>query len=257
MNLSVVFALSWNTVRELIRSKLLYNVVIFAVLLLGSSLFVAQLTFGEWRRIILDQGLTAVELGGGLIAVIVGVNLVAGEIERRTIFPTLAKPLTRGTFVLGRYLGLVAVLAANVVLMLALLGVLMHLAGDSLDVTTLQALFLIFVELILLAALAIFFGSFSTPMLAAGFTLALFLIGHLIGDLRAFGQRSKSEAARTAAAFFYRLLPDLELLNLKTNAADRLAVSASYVATSMAYGIAYAAALLLLSGIIFGRRDLK
>jgi Cu-processing system permease protein len=257
MNVSLVLALSWNTVRELIRSKLLYNVVIFAALLLGSSLFVAQLTVGEWRRIILDQGLSAAELGGGLIAVVVGVNLVAGEIERRTIFPTLAKPVTRGTFILGRYLGLVLVLAANALLMLLLLAILVHLAGERIDAVVMQAMFLIFVELILLAAVAMLFGSFSTPMLAAGFSLAIFLIGHLVGDLRAFGERSHSGAAKTLASFFYRLLPDLELLNLKSSAANRLVVPASYVATSTAYGIAYAAVLLLLSGVIFSKRDLK
>jgi len=257
MNFSIVLALSWNTVRELIRSKLLYNVVIFAALLLGSSLFVAQLTVGEWRRIILDQGLSAAELGGGLIAVIVGVNLIAGEVERRTIFPTLAKPITRGAFVLGRFLGLVAVLAANAVLMLCLLAILVHLAGESLDAIVPQAMFLIFIELTLLAAMAMFFGSFSTPMLAAGFSLALFLIGHLVGDLRSFGQRSGSEAARAAAAFFYRLLPDLELLNLKSNAANRIPVTAGYVVTSTGYGLAYATVLLLLSSIIFSKRDLK
>jgi ABC-type transport system involved in multi-copper enzyme maturation permease subunit len=257
MNPALVFALAWNTVRELIRSKLLYNVVIFAALLLGSSLFVAQLTVGEWRRIILDQGLSAAELGGGLIAVIVGVNLLAGEIERKTIFPTLAKPVTRGTFVLGRYLGLALVLLANALLMLGLLAILVRMAGETIDATVLQAMFLIFVELVLLAALAMLFGSFSTPMLAAGFSLALFLIGHLVGDLRAFGERSKSEPAKRAAAFFYRLLPDLELLNLKPLAADRLKATAGYVATSAAYGLAYAAVLLLLSAVIFSRRDLK
>lgn len=257
MNFRVVLSLSWNTVRELVRSKLLYNVVVFAALLLGSSLFVAQLTVGEWRRIILDQGLTAFELGGGLIAVIVGVNLVAGEIERRTIFPTLAKPLTRGTFVLGRYLGLVLVLFANALLMLVLLAVLVRLAGESLDTITLQAMFLIFIELMLLAAVALLFGSFSTPMLAGGFSLSIFLIGHLVSDLRAFGERSHSSAAQKLSSFFYRLLPNLELLNLKTNAANRLAVPAKYVAESAGYGLSYALVLLLLSGFIFARRDLK
>jgi len=257
MTFPLLLALSWNTVRELVRSKLLYNVVIFAALLLASSLFVAQLTVGEWHRIIVDQGLAAAELGGALIAVIVGVNLVAGEIERRTIFPTLAKPVTRGAFVAGRYLGLTAVLCANAVLMLLLLAILVRLAGESIDTVTVQAMFLILIELMLLAAIAVFFGSFSTPMLAGGFSLALFLIGHMVSDLRAFGDRSKSGAAHAAAAFFYRLLPDLELLNLKTNAANRTPVSAGYVATSAAYGLAYAVALLIASGIVFSKRDLK
>jgi Cu-processing system permease protein len=257
MTFSLLSVLAWNTVRELVRSKLLYNVVIFAALLLASSLFVAQLTVGEWHRIIVDQGLAAAELGGGLIAVIVGVNLVAGEIERRTIFPTLAKPVTRGAFVVGRYLGLAVVLAANAVLMVALLAILVRLAGESIDAVTLQAMLLIFIELMLLASIAVFFGSFSTPMLAGGFSLALFLIGHMVSDLRAFGERSRSGLAHAAATFFYRLLPDLELLNLKSNAANRAPVSAGYVATSAAYGIAYAAALLIASGIIFSKRDLK
>jgi ABC-type transport system involved in multi-copper enzyme maturation permease subunit len=257
MNPTLVLSLSWNTVRELVRSKLLYNVVVFAALLLGSSLFVAQLTVGEWRRIILDQGLSAAELGGGLIAVVVGVNLVAGEIERRTIFPTLAKPVTRGNFVVGRYLGLVFVLLANAALMLALLAVLMRLAGESLDAITLQAMFLIFIELMLLAAVALLFGSFSTPMLAAGFSFAIFLIGHLVSDLRAFGERSHSGLAHALSSFFYRLLPDLELLNLKSNAANRIAVPAGYVATCAGYGVAYAVVLLIMSGFIFSRRDLK
>jgi Cu-processing system permease protein len=257
MNFAVVLALSWNTVRELVRSKLLYNVVLFAALLIGSSLFVAQLTIGEWDRVILDQGLAAVELGGGLIAVIVGVNLVAGEIERRTIFPTLAKPVTRSAFVLGRYLGLLSVLAANAVLMLGLIAFVLYFANSHISTTVAEAVLLIFVELALLGAVAILFGSFSTPMLASGFSLAVFLIGHLVGDLRAFGDRSKSGLARAAASFFYRLLPDLELLNLKSNAANRVAVPLSYVATSAAYGLAYAAVLLVLGTFIFARRDLK
>jgi ABC-type transport system involved in multi-copper enzyme maturation permease subunit len=257
MNTSVVLSLAWNTVRELVRSKLLYNVVVFAALLIASSLFVAQLTIGEWDRVILDQGLTAVELGGALIAVIVGVNLVAGEVERRTIFPTLAKPVTRSAFVLGRYLGLLFVLAANAILMMGLLSFVLHFANSPLSSTAAEAVLLIFVELALMAAVAILFGSFSTPMLAAGFSLAVFLIGHLVSDLRTFSDRSKSELARAAASFFYRLLPDLELLNLKSNAANQLPVSASYVATSAAYGLAYAAVLLVLGTFIFTRRDLK
>src|SRR3954466_15966974 len=117
----IVGILAWNTVRELVRSKLLYNLAAFAALLIASSLAVAQLTVGQWDRVILDQGLAAVELGGTLIAVIVGGNLVAGEIARRPIYPTLAKPVSRAAFVAGRYCGLVAMLLANTALMLGLL----------------------------------------------------------------------------------------------------------------------------------------
>jgi ABC-type transport system involved in multi-copper enzyme maturation permease subunit len=250
-------ALAWNTVRELIRSKLLYNVVVFAALLIASSMFVAQLTIGQWDRIILDQGLAALELGGGLVAVLVGVNLIAGEIERRTIFPTLAKPVSRGVFVLGRYLGLVLVLIANVLLMLGLLALMLRLAGYGMSTIVLQAVLLIAVELALLAAVAVLFSSFSTPILAAGFSISFFLIGHLLSDLKAFSARSGSELARSATAFFYRLLPDLELLNLKSRAANALPVEGRFVISSACYGLAYAAVLLALGILIFRRRDLK
>ena len=255
--MQVVTTLAWNTVRELIRSKLLYNVVVFAALLIGSSMFVAQLTIGQWDRIILDQGLVALEIGGGLIAVLVGVNLIAGEVERRTIFPTLAKPVSRGAFVLGRYLGLVLVLLANVGLLLALLAVMLKLAGSGLNATVLAAVLLIAVELALLAAVAVLFSSFSTPILAAGFSLSFFLIGHLLSDLKAFSSRSDSELTRTVTVFFYRLLPDLELLNLKSRAANELPVEARFVFTSAAYGLCYAAVILALGVLIFRKRDLK
>jgi ABC-type transport system involved in multi-copper enzyme maturation permease subunit len=255
--LSNVVVLAWNTVRELVRSKLLYNLFIFAALLIASSMFVAQLTIGQWDRIILDQGLAAIEVVGALVAILIGVNLVAGEIERKTIFPTLAKPISRSAFLLGRYAGLLAVLAVNVVVMLTLLSAVLHLAGYGLSRTALEAGVLIGVELALLAAVAALFSSFSTPILAAGFSIAFFLIGHLLGDLRAFGERSKSGLTRTLTGFFYRLLPDLELLNLKSQAASQIAVDHRFVLRSGAYGLAYAAALLVLAALIFRRRDLK
>src|SRR5207248_3641687 len=124
--LRVVAAIAGNTVRELIRSKLLYNLLLFAVLFTGASLLVAQLTIGNWSRIILDMGLGAIEISGVLVAVIIGVGLVAGEVQRKTILPTLAKPVPRWAFCLGRYAGLVALLAANVALMLVVLALVLR-----------------------------------------------------------------------------------------------------------------------------------
>ena len=112
-----------------IRSKLLYNLLLFAALFIGGSLFVAQLTIGNWARIILDMGLSAIEVAGGLLAVIIGVGIVAGEIQRKTILPTLAKPVPRWAFCLGRYAGLVLLLVRNVALMLGILALVLRAAG--------------------------------------------------------------------------------------------------------------------------------
>jgi len=246
-----------NTVRELVRNKLLYNLLFFAVLLIAGSLFVAQLTVGQWDRVILDLGLAAIELSGVLISVLVGVGLVAGEIERRTVFPTLAKPIPRGGFLLGRYLGLLLMLAANVLFMLIALAVVLRIADYTVSATVMAAAFLVFLELALLAAAAMFFGSFTTPILATAFTLSLFLIGHLLADLKAFNARSHSGLAKALAGAFYRALPDLELFNLKSLAASELPVPHGFTATAAGYGCAYVAVLLLLAIAVFERRDLK
>jgi Cu-processing system permease protein len=255
--LQPIFVLAGNTVRELIRSKLLYNLLVFAVLLIGSSMFVAQLTIGQWDRIILDMGLAATQIVGMLLAVLIGVGLVAGEIDRKTIYPTLARPISRGTFLLGRYAGLLLVLALNVLVMMAVLALTLHLAGYTLSTVAMEAVLLIFIELALLAAAAIFFGSFTTPMLAAAFSFSVFLIGHLLGDLVAYGKRSKSDLAKLATDVAYRLLPDLSLLDVKAQAASELPVSAHAVWTGALYGICYAGVLLVLAVIVFRKRDLK
>ncbi|MBS2026064.1 MAG: ABC transporter permease [Deltaproteobacteria bacterium] len=253
-----VGTLMGNTVRELVRSKVLYNLVVFAVLFIASSMFVAQLTIGEWDRVILDMGLAAIHLSGVLIAILIGVGLVAGEIERKTILPTLARPLSRGTFLFGRFVGLGLILAANVLVMIGVLGVVLHLAGYGLPLVAVQAAQLIFIELLVLAAAAIFFATFTTPILASAFSLSLFLIGHLLSDLKAFGARgSTSAVTRGLMNALYFVLPDLELLNVKSQVTSGIALPPGSVMSASVYGLAYAAVLLLLGVIVFESRDLK
>jgi ABC-type transport system involved in multi-copper enzyme maturation permease subunit len=252
-----VTLLAGHTLRELIRSKLLYNLLIFALLLIASSMFVAQLTIGQWDRIILDMGLAAIELSGVLIAVLIGIGLVAGEIDRRTIFPTLAKPVSRGAFLLGRYLGLLVMLGINVLIMMAALAAVLSAATYGVSATAAAAALLIFVELGVVAAAAMFFGSFTTPVLASAFSLAFFLIGHLLADLKAFRERSESGLAKSVTGALYHLLPNLELFNLKSEAANGLPAPAGFTSSAALYGCVYAATLLLLAIGVFSRRDLK
>lgn len=252
-----VFTIANNTIRELLRSKLLYNLLVFAALFIGGSLFVARLTVGNWVRVITDMGLGAMELVGVLMAVVIGVSLVAGEVQRKTILPTLAKPVHRWEFCLGRYLGLVLLLAVNVAVMLLMLAGVLRIAGYSLAATSVSAALLLAVELALVAAVALLFASFSTPILASGYAFAVFLIGHLLGDLRLFADKAKDPAFARVARAAYALLPDLELLNLKSHAANELAVPAGFVWRSAAYGLAYSAVTLCLAVLIFSRRDLN
>jgi ABC-type transport system involved in multi-copper enzyme maturation permease subunit len=255
--MSALLAIAGNTVRELVRGKLLYNLLLFTALFVAGSLLVAQLTVGNWVRIILDMGLGAMEVSGALMAIVIGVGIVAGEIQRKTILPTLAKPLPRWTFCVGRYAGLVLLLAVNALAIVAVLRAVLWLAGYPLAITTAQAAALLCVEFALLAAVAVLFASFSTPILAGSYAFAVFFIGHLLPDLRAFADKAQSAAARNLANGFYLLLPDLELLNLKSHASNELAVAGSYVWSAAGYGIAYAAVVLALAVLVLSRRDLN
>src|SRR5207237_936842 len=147
--------------------------------------------------------------------------------------------------------GLLTMLAVNVALMTASVAVVLRMAGYSLSKTAAAAAVLIFVELVVVAAAAIFFSSFTTPILASAFSLCLFLIGHLVGSLRLFAERTKSGFARTATLAAYRVLPDLELFNLKSQAANDLAVPSGATTTAMLYGVLYALVFLLLAVFIF------
>ena len=253
----VTLVIAGNTVRELVRSKLLYNLLLFAALFVAGSLLVAQLTVGNWLRIILDMGLGALELAGALMAIVIGVGLVAGEVQRKTILPTLAKPVPRWAFCLGRYAGLVLLLMVNAAVIGLLLRGVLWLAGYALSATALQAMVLLCVEFAVLAAVALLFASFSTPILAGSYAIALFLIGHLLPELRTFAEKSQSGAARALARGFYLLLPDLELLNLKSHASNQLPVAAGYVAHAAGYGIAYSIVVLAIAILVFSRRDLN
>ncbi len=254
--MSAILSLARHTVRELIRNRLFYLLIVFALLLIGASLILARLTIGQWERIINDVGLATVQLAGALVAILVGVGLIAGEVDRRTVYVTLSKPVTRTQFVVGRYLGLCANLVMLVAVMGAALWAVLATTGYPMTATGLSALALITVELFVLAAFAVMFSSFTTPTLGVIFSVSVFVIGHLAGDLVSFAARMKGTSAKVLA-ILGRVVPNLDLLNLKTQAANQLPVPGTFVAKSAAYGLVYAVVAVTLAAAIFSRRDLK
>jgi ABC-type transport system involved in multi-copper enzyme maturation permease subunit len=251
-----ILFLAANTVRELMRNKLLYLLIVFSVLLILGSLLLTQLTIGQWERIINDVSLATIQLAGVLVAIMVGVGLIAGEIDKRTVYVTLSKPLARASFVLGKYLGLCATMLLIVVVMgLALSGVLLVIGAQASKVTF-EALALIYVELCVLAAFATLFSSFTTQTLGVIYTTCIFIIGHLATDLAAFGERATG-ALGSVVRLISQVIPNLDLLNLKTFAANALAVDPGFVLKAALYGLAYSAGVVLLSTIIFTRKDFK
>ena len=176
-----------NVFRESVRDKVLYNLVLFAVLLMGASFLIGQLTAGQDIKIIKDLGLAATSVFGLFIAVFIGIGLVSKEVERRSIYSLLAKPIERYQLVLGKYAGLLLTLAVNMAVMAAalyvVLGVMRWFAPENMlkgldapaiDPAMLKADLLIFMELAVITAIAVFFSTFSTPILSATFTFGLF-----------------------------------------------------------------------------------
>ena len=259
-----------NVFRESVRDRVPYNLVLFAVLLIGSSFLLGQLTAGQDVKIIKDLGLAATGIFGLFIAIFIGIGLVSKEVERRSVYALLAKPVSRPQFIAGKYAGLVLTLAVNLAVMTAALYVVLgymtwmetaefKAAWDApgTDPALLKAIFLMFVELMIVTAIALFFSTFSTPMLSAALTFGFYIAGHFNTELRNFERVVDSPAAAWLARGLYRVLPDLSAFDVKTQVVHGLPVPAAYVLTSSLYGAAYIAALLLAATFIFSRRDFK
>ena len=252
-----VWPIATNTVREAVRNKLLYALLFFAVGVIGVAVIVASLSYVEGQRIIQNIGLASIRLFSLGIAVFVGVGLIHGEVERRTIYTLLSKPLSRSEFLVGKYLGLLMTVWLQLACM-ALAFIVVSLAtGAPLASGHIAAVGLLGMELVVIVALATFFSAFTSPLLASLFTLGLWGAGHLSRDLYALGQQSGNESFANASAWMYRLLPDLEAFNLSLQAVHGLPIAPSEVALPIVYALGYAAALLIAAGWIFQGRDLK
>jgi ABC-type transport system involved in multi-copper enzyme maturation permease subunit len=250
-----IIVIAFNTFRENLRDKILYNLLFFALLLIGASVLLGELTIAEHKKVVTDMGLAAINLVGVLIAVFVGIGLVAKEIERRTIYTVMARPISRMQFLFGKYCGLIVTLLVNVLIMLAVFFITLLMNQSPIHLSLLQAVELIFVELLVVTALALFFSTFSSSTLSAIMTLAFYVIGHLTTDLRGIAEKTKSEALKSIMTGLYYVCPNLEMLNVKGQAATGTAVSISYQAAASLYGLLYTALLLTAACMVFQKRE--
>lgn len=244
-----------NTFKETIRDKILYNLVFFALLLIGASVLLGTLTIGEQSRIINDLGLAAINLVAVIMAIFVGIGLVAKEIERRTVYTILARPITRVQFILGKYLGLGFIVVINITIMFAMFLATIWFSGNVIYGSLFQAVELILVETLLVMAVAMFFSTFSSSTLSATMTIGLYVIGHLTSDLKGIAEKSHSQLTEAILTTAYYVLPNLEMLNIKGQAASGILVEMGYQGTATVYGLLYASLLLSGACFIFKRRD--
>jgi ABC-type transport system involved in multi-copper enzyme maturation permease subunit len=255
-----IAAIARNSFREAVRDRVLYNLVLFVLLLTAAAVFLSELSGGQEAKIIVDLGLSALLLFGTFIAILVGVGLVYKEIERRTLYAILAKPIGRGEFLLGKYLGLCLTLLVNVAVMgvgVSLALIYVRRGWNPLAARVWPAVFLIYVELMILTAVALLFSSFSSPALSALLTFFVFIIGHFSADLKALANSMGSAPARWFFSGLYYLLPNFSNYSVITVTAHGQSPGARLVVIAVAYAIVYISVLLAATTLIFRRRNLK
>lgn len=252
-----IAAIAINTFREAIKDRILYSLLFFALLMIAGSVLLSTLTLGEQAKIIKDVGLAAISIFGLLIAIFVGIQLVYKEIDKKTIYTIIAKPITRYQFLLGKYFGLILTLVVEVAVMTVGYMLIIWIYAGYFDFVLLKAILLIFFQLMVITAVAIMFSTFSTPALSGLFTLGVYVIGHLSGDLKVFGGGSEIAVVRHVSNFLYYLLPNLSNFNIKGEVVYNIPVSWKFILFSITYGILYIFILLLISTVIFNRRDFK
>lgn len=256
--------------RESVRDRVLYNLVGFALLVIGASFLIGQLTAGQDIKIIKDLGLAAMAVFGLFIAIFIGIGLVSREVERRSIYSLLAKPVRRSELVVGKYLGLVLTIVVNVSVMTALwYAVLGYMAWSeseafrqgletpATDPRMLMAVYLIVIQLMLVMAIALFFSTFSSPMLSAVFAFGLYIAGHFSADLKNFDVAVGDSPVRYVTTALYYVLPNMAMFDLKNAVVHAQPISAGYLGLATLYGCAYITALVAAGVWVFSRRDFK
>jgi len=248
-----------NTFREAVRDRVLYNLIAFVLLLSGAAIFVGQISIEIEKLVVINLGLTAVSLFGVVIAIFIGIGLVSKEIEKRTLYTVLSRPVRRWEFIVGKFFGLAGTLVVNAFLMaIGVFAALLYVAHKFVasDAQILVAVCFIVLQFVIICALALLFSSFSSPLLSAVFTFALFVIGNFAEDLRGFAGMTHGLTRWLATGAAY-LVPNLSALNVITQVAHGEPVPPQLIVNNTLYALTYAAMAICGAVLIFDRRNLK
>lgn len=250
-----VSAIASNTFKEAIRDRILYLLLFFAIACIAFSRLLALLTVGDRVKIIKDVGLASLSLFGALMAILMGTGLVYKEIDKKTVYSILSKPIHRYQFLLGKYLGLILTLFIMLSLMSLIFLTVIFFHTFTVEWEMLIAIAFIFIEVCLITAVALLFSCFSTPILSSIFSLSFYLIGHLSWGLEATIKKMKPGLGKILVRVIYVFLPDLENFNFKTEVVHHLPIPSEIFLYSILYGLFYSVFLLALAMLVFKKRD--
>jgi Cu-processing system permease protein len=251
--------IAFNTFREAVRDRVLYNLIAFALLLSAAAVLVGEISIDIERLVVVNLGLTAVSLFGVVIAIFIGIGLVSKEIDKRTLYTVLSRPVRRWEFVVGKFFGLAGTLVVNTLFMaIGVFLALLYVAHkfERIDAWVLVALYFIVLQFLIVCALSLFFSSFSTSLMSAVFTFALFVIGSLAEDLRGFAKITHGLAGWLVTAVAY-LVPNFSALNVINQVAHGDPVPGRLILYNSVYALLYSTVAVSGAVLIFQRRNLK
>jgi ABC-type transport system involved in multi-copper enzyme maturation permease subunit len=249
-----------NTFREAVRDRVLYNLVFFALLMIGAAILVGQISIGIDQLVIVNLGLSAISAFGLVMAIFIGVGLIYKEMEKRTLYSLLAKPIRRWQFIVGKYAGLLLTLFVNTCFMTIGVGVALFYVNRAFarsDVYILVAVYFILLKLAIVTALALFFSCFTTPMLSTLFTIGIYIAGMFSTDLFNIGMVTQSPAIKGITRILYYVLPNFHNFDVIGQASHGFAIPPQLIAQNTLYALLYAAILLVAAAAVFSGKNLK
>ena len=251
------WAICLNTFRETVRDKVFILLVVFALIMIIASRIFGFLSVGQEIKIVKDLGLGSISVFSLLVAIFVGTTLVHKEIDKRTVYTIISKPIHRYQFIIGKYAGLNLTILVNMVVMSVFFYLSVRLMRGTWSLDLGLAILLIYVEVMMVTGLALLFSTFASPTLSAVFTFLSYVAGHLSNDLKFFGEQSENIFVNITTVGLYYVLPNLSKFNVKNEAVHGFAIPAGFYICSIVYGLLYCAMLVIVSSFIFERKNLK
>lgn len=253
----VILVIAYNTFRETIRDRVLINIFFFALSMIGIVLIVSQWSLEQEYKILLDFGLSIISLFGLLVAIFIGIGLIYKEIDRRTIYIILAKPIKRSEFVIGKFFGMALTLLILIAVMGGIFYCILYVWNNNPPMILGVAYGLLYLESLTVMAIALLFSCLTTPMLGALMSIFLYIIGHLSNDIRLLGSGIKSELFAYLLKVLYYLLPNLQRFDISAEVVHELPLPSGTIILSGGYGLIYITFLIFLATIILNQRDFQ
>jgi ABC-type transport system involved in multi-copper enzyme maturation permease subunit len=249
-----------HTFKEAARERVLYNLIVFALLMIGASILMSHISVGIQGIVVINLGLSSISLFGLLMAIFIGIGLVYKEIDRRSIYSILAKPVPRWEFVIGKYAGLCMTILINTSIMT--LGFYLALfyqqpIFNRAALYPLGAIYFILLELALVVGIAIFFSSITTPVLSAVFTFCVYVIGHFLSEIKFLGQASQNSLVEKITAFIYYALPNFNNFDVIAQTAHAKGIAPTLLIANSLYALLYVSVLLSSAILIFEGKEFR